>query len=177
MGSSDKPFDRDEAAQVIQRFGLEPLPVEGGLFTQTWRSMAEEQVVGTATLAALTDADDSFSAMHRLPIDEIWHFYLGDPIDLLLLHPDRSSSTVALGPDVLAGQRPQLVVPAGTWTGARLAPGGVFALFGNTMAPGFRGGYYEGGDGDALARQWPDVADRIATLVRRGGPLSMPDDL
>ena len=61
--------------------------------------------------------------MHRLPTDELWHFYLGDPIELLLLYSDGSDELVILGQDVLAGQRIQTVVPAGTYMGARLRPG------------------------------------------------------
>jgi predicted cupin superfamily sugar epimerase len=172
-----QPFDRHQARAIIERLGLEPLPVEGGLFTQTWRSDDGEQVVGTAIIAAFTDEPDSFSAMHRLTGDEIWHFYLGDPIELLLLHPDGSWSIPTLGVDVLDGHHPQLVVPAGTWMGARLTGGGVFALFGTTMAPGFHSGCYQGGDLDRLVAGWPRAADRIASLTRPGGATSMPEGL
>ena len=53
---------------------------------------------------------------------------LGDPVEFLLIHPDSSSETPTLGPDIAAGMSPQLLVPAGTWQGFRLAPGGAFAL-------------------------------------------------
>jgi predicted cupin superfamily sugar epimerase len=162
---------------VIEHLGLEPLPVEGGLFRQTWRSADGDHVVGTAILAALTDEPDSFSAMHRLTVDEIWHFHLGDPIRLLLLHPDGSWTEPVLGPDVLGGHHPQLVVPAGTWMGARLAAGGVFGLFGTTMAPGFHSGRYRGGEGGELEAGWPAAADRIRVLVRPGSALHLPDGL
>jgi predicted cupin superfamily sugar epimerase len=162
---------------IIEALGLAPLPVEGGLFRQTWRSDRSPEPAGTATYAALTDEPDSFSAMHRLPVDELWHFYLGDPVDLLLLHPDGSFTTPRLGSDVLGGQHPQLVVPAGTWMGASLAPGGRFALFGNTLAPGFHSGFYEGGDRDELSAGWPAVAGRIGELTRVGAERSMPDGL
>lgn len=166
-----------DADAIIAALGLEPLPVEGGLFRQTWRSDDGPAPAGTATYAAFTDDPDSFSALHRLPVDEVWHFYLGDPVDLLLLHPDGSHSTPRLGSDVLGGQRPQLTVPAGWWMGASLAPGGRFALFGNTLAPGFRSDYYVGGDRDALLAGWPDAAERITALTRPGAALSMPEGL
>jgi len=168
-------ISRDLAQQIIERLQLERLPVEGGLFVQTWKSCEGDNVLGTATYAALTDEPDSFSAMHRLPADEIWHFYLGDGVELLLLHPGGKSSTPILGHDIINGQSPQLVVPAGTWMGARLAPGGVFGLFGNTMAPGFESNCYVGGDVDELCAGWPDVADRIEALIHPGGGLVMPE--
>ncbi|MHB8618081.1 MAG: cupin domain-containing protein [Chloroflexota bacterium] len=164
----------DDAAKIIDRLKLKPLPVEGGLFVQTWCNRRGSEVVGTATFAAFTDDPDSFSAMHRLPVDEVWHFYLGDPVELLLLHQDGSWATPHLGPDVLAGQHPQFVVPAGTWMGGRLCPGGVFALFGNTMAPGFRSECYEGGTYEELAARWPAAAHSIESLVRPDDDLVMP---
>ncbi|MBO4260795.1 hypothetical protein GRC12_44330, partial [Streptomyces griseorubiginosus] len=100
--------------------GLEPIPREGGLFRQTWAGpeRPDGRPEGTAIVALLT-ADD-FSALHRLPTDEIWHFYLGDPLELLLLAPDGTSRTTVLGPDVLGGQQIQFTVPAGTWMGGRV---------------------------------------------------------
>ncbi|MCP2168367.1 cupin domain-containing protein [Goodfellowiella coeruleoviolacea] len=166
-----------EAEAIIAALGLTPLPVEGGLFRQTWRSDQSPTPAGTATYGALTAEPDSFSALHRLSVDEVWHFYLGDPIDLLLLHPGGGHSTVRLGPDVLGGQHPQFVVPAGHWMGAALAPGGSFALFGNTMAPGFHSGLFEGGQRDALIAGWPQAADRITALTRPDADTTMPPGL
>src|SRR5581483_11176343 len=88
---------------------------------------------------------DTVSAMHRLATDEIFHFYLGDPVEMLQLRPDGSHRVAILGPDLDAGQRPQIVVPRGVWQGARLVPGGRFALLGTTVAPGFDYADYETG--------------------------------
>ncbi|MEO0998375.1 MAG: cupin domain-containing protein [Pseudomonadota bacterium] len=77
----------------------------------------------------------------------------------------------------MGGQSPQIVVPAGTWMGARIEAGGTFALFGNTMAPGFRSSFYEGGVADELARRWPDAAGRIRKLTRADAEVTMPDGL
>ena len=60
---------------------------------------------------------DTFSALHRLPSDELFHFYLGDPVKMLQLHPDGSSCVITLGPDLKAGQQPQAVVPRAVWQG------------------------------------------------------------
>ncbi len=165
---------------IIERLGLEPLPVEGGLYRQTWRLDLDEplpagSVAGTAIYFALTDDPDSFSAMHRLREVEIWHFYRGDPVRLLLLHPDGTAEQPVLGPDVLADQRPQIVVRAGTWMGGGLVLGGRFALLGTTMAPGFTPSSFETGVRDDLVRQWPSVGTEIARLTRPGAPLRMPD--
>jgi predicted cupin superfamily sugar epimerase len=120
----------------------------------------------SAIVALLVDDPSVFSDMHRLPTDEIWHFYLGDPIELLLLHPDGSDELVILGHDVLAGQRVQTVVAAGVYMGARLRPGGEFAVYGNTMAPGFVLSDFEGASAEELIAVWPQRSDLIRALTR-----------
>ncbi|MGC5034593.1 cupin domain-containing protein [Streptomyces sp. DT190] len=151
---------------LIAHYGLEPIPREGGLFRQTWAGPGrpDGRPEGTAIVALLT-ADD-FSALHRLPTDEIWHFYRGDPLELLLLAPDGDTRTVVLGPEVLDGQHVQFTVPAGTWMGGRVRPGGAWTLFGCTMAPGFTFEGYEHGDAAELAARHPEVADAIHGLSR-----------
>ncbi len=165
-----------EAATLIEQLGLVALEAEGGYFRQTWRSgtrLESGQPAGTCIYALQTDEPDSFSAMHRLPTDEIWHFYLGDPFQLLLLHADGSVSEPVLGRDLLAGQHVQLVVPAGTWMGGRTITGGSYSLFGCTMAPGFTEADYEGSAAEPLIARWPNYEARIRSLVRDGGPLRM----
>ncbi|UUU32746.1 cupin domain-containing protein [Streptomyces sp. CA-210063] len=156
---------------LIAHYELEPIPREGGRFRQTWAGpvRGDGRPEGTAIVALLTTEPGDYSALHRLPGDEIWHFYLGDPLQILLLAPDGSSRVVVLGPDVLDGQYVQYVVPAGTWMGARVLGGGGdggWTLFGCTMAPGFTFEGYEHGDAGELARLYPDRADLIAELGR-----------
>ncbi|HEY7676597.1 MAG TPA: cupin domain-containing protein, partial [Candidatus Methylomirabilis sp.] len=127
--------------------GLRPHPAEGGFFVETYRAgegvpaealparYGGARAFSTAIYYLLTP--DTFSAMHRLASDEVFHFYLGDPVEMLHLFPDGSGRAVTLGPDLLAGMRPQVVVPRGVWQGSRLAPGGRLALLGTTVAPGF----------------------------------------
>jgi uncharacterized protein len=167
-------------SQLIEHFGLERLPVEGVLFKQTYRAteMIEpdglptryrgEKPYGTCVIALLTDDEDSLSSMHRLTTDEIWHFYMGDPIEMLLLHTDGSTEQRVLGHAIFEGQLLQTVVPRGAWMGARLVPGGAYALFGNTMAPGFTSPDFENGDRDALIAQYPSARDLITALTRPG---------
>ncbi|MER6070532.1 cupin domain-containing protein [Streptomyces sp. NPDC001852] len=151
---------------LIAHYGLEPIPREGGLFRRTWEGpeRPDGRPEGSAIVALLT-ADD-FCALHRLPTDEVWHFYLGDPLDLLLLAPDGTTRTAVLGPAPLSGQHVQLTVPARTWMGARVAPGGAWTLFGCTMAPGFTYADYEHGNAADLTARHPSEAARIAELCR-----------
>lgn len=164
--------------ELIERLGLAPLPGEGGYFRQTW--VAPESVaggvlgdryprattVGTAIYYLVTDAPDGFSALHRLRTDEVYHFYLGDPVEQLLLHPDGRSELVVLGHDIAAGQRVQHVAPRDTWQGTRLREGGRWALLGTTMAPGFDVADYEAGERAALTAAYPQETARIAALTR-----------
>ena len=169
---------RINADVLIRELGLEPLPVEGGHFRQTYKSHETVSIAqdgqdkpflkprSTAILYLLSADPDSFSAIHKLPADEIYHFYLGDPVELLLLRQDGTSEIVTLGHDVPNGQQIQFTVPAGAWQGSRLVPGGDFALMGTTMTPGFINEDYLPGEGEALARQYPDRAGLIASLTR-----------
>ncbi|MDQ1037347.1 putative cupin superfamily sugar epimerase [Streptomyces sp. V3I8] len=153
---------------LVAHYRLEPIPEEGGLFRRTWAGpeRPDGRPEGSAIVALLTSRPGDFSALHRLPSDETWHFYLGDPLELLLLSPDGTSRTVRLGPDVLGGQHVQFTVPARTWMGARVAADGAWSFFGCTMAPGFTYEGYEHGDGTELAARYPAEAARIAALSR-----------
>jgi predicted cupin superfamily sugar epimerase len=154
---------------------LERHPAEGGYFAETYRSV--ERVPG-AVLPDRYDADRSlataiyylldagtFSAMHRLKSDEVFHFYLGDPVEMLQLWPDGSGRVVMLGTDLRQGMRPQAVVAGGVWQGARLAPGGKLALLGTTVSPGFEFADYETGQRESLVAAYPAFRDMIAALT------------
>lgn len=166
------------AEALIRKLGLEVLPLEGGHFRQTYQAGETVAVPvpdleqpllkprSTAILYLLSADPDSFSAIHRLPTDEIYHFYLGDPVELLLLRQDGESEVVTLGHDILNGQHVQFAVPAGVWQGSRLVPGGEFALMGTTMAPGFTDTDYVPGDRDTLLERFPDRAELIRLLTR-----------
>jgi len=164
------------AREIIALLGLVPHPAEGGYFTETWRSSESLAVsalparyrgaraAGTAIYYLLDES--SFSAMHRLDTDEVFHFYLGDPVEMLLLEPDGGGRVIRLGPDLDAGQRPQVVVPRGVWQGSRLVAGGHVALLGTTTAPGFDPADFKPGDRISLISGWPKFADRITALTR-----------
>ncbi len=164
---------------IIKLLKLEPLQGEGGLFRQTYLSPenipsgalpgrygGREKPFGTAIYYLLTNEVDSFSALHRLPTDEIYHFYLGDPLELTLLYPDGISKTVILGQDILNGEQLQATVPAGVWQGSRVKPGGKFSLAGTTMAPGFTPEDFEAGRRGDLLAAYPGEAEKISALTR-----------
>jgi len=165
--------------QLIKIFKLEPLPIEGGLFFQTYCApeiitqewlpdrYPVDKPFGTAIVYLLTADPDSFSALHKLPTDEVYHFYLGDPVEMLQLHPDGSSERIILGQDLLGGQKVQHVVPRDVWQGSHLLAGGQFALLGTTMAPGYTDEDYVGGDPDELIAAYSDREVLIEQLTRR----------
>ncbi|MGL6097774.1 MAG: cupin domain-containing protein, partial [Fimbriiglobus sp.] len=160
------------AADVIRLLALEPHPVEGGYFRETHRTAAGipgmNRSVGTAIYFLLTG--DTVSEMHRLPGDEVFHFYLGDPIRMLQLRPGGEVAELTLGPDLLAGQRPQLLVPGGAWQGSHVLPGPHgFCLLGATMAPGFDYADYATGPRAEMLAGWPTAdAGLIARLTPKG---------
>lgn len=161
--------------EVIEMLALEPLPHEGGFFRETYRSALTveseallplyqgSRSLSTAIFYLLTP--DTFSALHRLPGDEVYHFYIGDPVQLLMLMEDGSTHRVTLGTDLLSGAVPQHLVPGGCWQGSRLADGGSFALMGTTMAPGFEFTDFELGDVVRLTESYPSEADLIRALL------------
>ena len=159
------------ADQIKSLLKLEPHPVEGGSFRRTYTSAGSVELPrgvraqGTA-IYYLLEAE-TFSEMHVLASDEIFHFYLGNPVEMLQLYKDGHSAVFTLGPDLEAGQHVQLVVPAGVWQGTRLVERGKVALLGCTVTPGFDDADYRGGNYAELAAKWPAEAERIRKLTRR----------
>src|SRR4030095_14115960 len=131
--------------------GLVP-HAEGGWFTETYRSAEPGPGARSAATAIYyLLRPGHVSAMHRLASDEIFHFYLGDPVEMLLLGTGREARMIRLGTDLEAGEGPRVVVPRGIWRGSAIVPGGSFALLGTTVAPGFAYEDFELGEPDRLA--------------------------
>lgn len=157
------------ADEVIAFLQLQPHPVEGGFFRETYRSAGSlardgaSRSISTAIYYLLTPK--TVSALHRLPGDEVFHFYAGDPVRMLQLWPDGSTRTLTLGADLKAGQVPQLVVPGGVWQGSVLVDGGSWALLGATMAPGFDYADYTSGDRAELMARYPAERAMIERLT------------
>jgi predicted cupin superfamily sugar epimerase len=158
------------ADEIKALLGLEPHPVEGGFFRRTYTSPGNldlprgKRAVGTAIYYLLEPG--TFSEMHVLDSDEMFHFYLGDPVEMLQLYEDGQSATFTLGPDLMDGQHVQLVVPAGVWQGTRLKGDGKVALLGCTVTPGFDFADYRNAGYDELVAKWPAEAERIRGLTR-----------
>ena len=162
------------AEEIKRLLALAPLEMEGGYFRETYRSAESvaasalpdryggARSFSTARYYLLTP--DACSRLHRLASDEAFHFYLGDAVTMLQIHPAGRCEVLTLGPDVAAGQRVQVVVPRGVWQGCLLAGGG-FALMGTTVAPGFERADYEPADRDSLIAAHPDVRELIERLT------------
>lgn len=163
------------ADQIIKRLNLKPLEPEGGYYYQTYicnetitvdhlpKRYSNDKPFSTAIYYLLTP--ETRSVLHRLPSDEIYHFYLGDPVQMLLLYPNGNTNIIFLGPDIMSGQRVQVTVPAGVWQGSRLMEGGSFALMGTTVSPGYDTGDFQAADGEELKRLYPRHSSLIEDLV------------
>lgn len=149
------------AQAIVTRLQLEPLPHEGGFFRVTWRN-------ATASAIYFLITPEHFSALHRLAQDEIWFFHAGDPVEHLRLDSRLGETQVTrLGPAADAGDRPQIVVPAGVWQGAR--PAGDhhgYSLLGCTVSPPWDAGGFELGDRKWLQAAFPAARALIQTLTR-----------
>jgi predicted cupin superfamily sugar epimerase len=170
---------RPTAAALIQHFAMAQVPQEGPWFTLTYtsddmlplaalpRRYDGPRAAGSAIIGLITRTE--FSAMHRLKTDEMWHYYGGDPLHMLVLHPDGRGEEVVLGSDVLGGQKLQYVVPRGCWQGAMPAGTGAdtYSLFGDTLAPGFAYADFEMGYRRELQQAYPRFAAAIAQLTRK----------
>lgn len=155
-------FMNDKIKSLITHYNLQPLPVEGTLFASTYRSaesLPNGKPYGTGMLGLYCNEPKSVSYFHKLSVDEMWHFYTGDPLQLILLYPDGSSKDVILGSDPLQGQYVQFVIPAGVWQAGRTI--GDYSLFGCTLAPGFTDDIFTGGETSELLKAFPDRKEDI----------------
>jgi predicted cupin superfamily sugar epimerase len=162
--------------KIIDFFGMKPLPDEGGYYVETYRAVeklsasvlpqryAGTRNISTAILYLLTP--ETFSAIHRLKSDEVFHFYLGDPVTMLLLDPKGNSQIVTLGQDILNDQKLQQMIPTGTWQGCCLKNDGKFALMGTTVTPGFEFDDYEQAEKKELLKKYPQQKELILRLTR-----------
>lgn len=142
---------------MIALLGLEPLAGEGGQWAQTWRDEHS-----SAIYFLLRPGD--FSALHRLSGVELWHHYAGAAVEMLLLEPGGTVLRPRLGADLAAGERPVVVVEAGTWMAAGTT--GEWSLVGTTMAPPFDDASFELGDQAALSAAYPEAATDIVRFTR-----------
>jgi predicted cupin superfamily sugar epimerase len=164
------------ADEVKKILGLVPHPREGGFYIRTYESAEmvpanafadgrypSSRHTGTAIYYLLEP--ETFSEMHCLKSDEIFHFYAGDPVEMLQLHAGGKGEIIRIGNRLDQGERPQVVVRCKVWQGSRLAPGGQWALLGCTVSPGFEFDDYETDTREALCAEWPDFSRLIRELT------------
>jgi hypothetical protein len=161
----------NRARELIDRLGLAPHP-ERGFYAETYRAPVTVNAHGGTRAAGtaiyfLVSREEPTTYLHRLRSDEVFHLYEGGPLDVLLLRDSTCGEVRRLGLDVAAGERPQLVIDAGTWFGVELVPEATHCLFGCTVAPGFDFADFELAKGPELATRHPEHAARIARMVRR----------
>ena len=166
---------------VIDWFDLTPNPAEGGFFAGTYNSLI---LVPNDVLPDFEPIENkrsicgaiyyfidikSFSAMHKVTGDMIYHFYSGDPVEMLLLYPEgfpNKYETFIFSNDIAQGGKPMKIIPGGTWLGSRIVPGGNYALMGVTMAPGFDPADYAIGNRADLIIEYPEQQELITKLTR-----------
>jgi hypothetical protein len=165
------------AEQIIERLKLVPLTIEGGYFRETYRAPLSvpagalsneyggDRNVSTAIYYLLTP--DTFSLIHIIKSDEVFHFYAGDPVEMIQFWPDGSARVMIISNDMAASHEPQLVVPAGVWQGCRLVRGGKWALMGCTVAPGFDYADFAIADRAELIASHPEHAAMITALTKQ----------
>jgi uncharacterized protein len=142
--------------RIAEILGMRPLDIEGGLWSQSWRGDR------CSAIYYLLVAPE-FSALHRLDRLEIYSFHAGAPARMLLITGDEIGEPV-LGPDVHAGQRPQIVVPAGTWQACTSL--GEWTLMGTVVVPPYTDDCVEFADAERLSAAHPAHAARIRALCR-----------
>lgn len=160
--------------KLVDLFGMQPHP-EGGYFLETYRAGGK---IPKNALPSAYNGDRNFSTgiyyllpegtrskLHRIPSDEMWHFYLGDPMTVVEIMPSGDVVKTILGRDVAAGQRVQHVVPGGCWFGAYPNPGSRFSFVGCTVAPGFDFADFEMSNRSALLKEYPKARDIIERLT------------
>jgi hypothetical protein len=156
--------------ELVRTLGLAPHP-EGGFYRETWRSTVPVETprgrrsVGTAIYYLLPRG--TFAAWHRVSSDELWHFYDGQALTMHLLDGRQGRlETVTLGRDVMRGERPQVLVPAGVLQAA--VPRGDYTLCGCTVAPGFDFADWEMPRGEELAARYPEHEELFRRLSHPG---------
>ena len=156
--------------EVKKFLGLQPHPREGGWYVRTWESPEFIELARydsprrTSTAIYYLLEPHTFSEMHVLASDEIFHHYLGGAVEMLQLFLDGGSARTILGKDIAAGQKLQHVVPRGVWQGSRLLSG-EWALLGCTVSPGFEFEDYRDASAEELIAKWPAEAEMIRSLT------------
>lgn len=159
------------AAQIIAELKLSPHP-ERGYFVETYRSSTTVTApthsgprAASTAIYFLVTRELPVTRLHRLLSDEVFHLYEGGPLDVVRLFPDGTGDVARLGLDLASGERPQIVIAAGTWFATKLDPQVDYCLFGCTVAPGFDFQDFEIAEGTELMQRYPEFSDRIVEIL------------
>ena len=163
------------AEEIIKKLNLVPLPEEGGFYTETFREktfIPEEALpehegkrcYSTAIYYLVTP--EEFSALHRVKSTEIFHFYAGDPVEMVQIDKQGKLEKIVIGNNFEREHRPQVIVEPGVWQGVRLAEGGEWSLMGCTVASGFEFEDFEVESYEKLSAQYPQHKDVIREYTR-----------
>ena len=165
---------RPTAEQIKAMLGLEPHPT-CGFVAETYRSPlkipvgalphAYESERPYASALYFLVTPQAQIVMHRIRSDQLYHHYLGDPLEVLMLFPDGTGAVAAVGSDLAAGERPQLFIPGGTFHTSRLASEASFALLASTEWPGVEPPDVEHGDIEELMMAYPDFREQIRAFT------------
>jgi uncharacterized protein len=164
------------ADEIKARLGLERRPT-GGFVAETYRSplrmptlaLPEPYESGRpyASVFYFLVTPEAWIVMHRIRGDQLYHHYLGDPLEVLMLCPDGGGAVVTVGSDLKSGMRPQLLIPGGTFHASRLIGGEAgYALLASTEWPGVEPPDVEDGNIEALAEAYPDFREEIYSFAK-----------
>ncbi len=162
-----------KAAYWIEKLNLQAHP-EGGFFAETYRSEIRcenpapdiQGIRNFATGIYFLMEKENFSAFHRIKSDEMWHFYSGDPLEILYFDEKAELHSILLGNSPENGEVFQAVVPAGLWFASRPLKGGEFSLVGCTVSPGFDFQDFEMASRAQLVSEFPNHQKTIEELTR-----------
>ncbi|OFI46782.1 hypothetical protein BG262_03000 [Floricoccus penangensis] len=157
-------MDKMTIDEIIFTLNLVPLVNEGGLVAQTYLSEEtyENRRCGSAIYYFLTK--DSFSHLHKLSADEIWHYYYGDTVEILQIDDKTGQHKISkLGTNLLDGETPQVLIRKNTWQGARIKNGGAFGytLMGTTMSPSYMEKDFILGEQKEMLKRFPNISEEI----------------
>jgi uncharacterized protein len=162
------------AEEIKAMLGLEPHPT-CGFVAETYRSPLKipdealpeayegSRPFGSALYFLVTPAAQI--VMHRIRSDQLYHHYLGDSLEVLLLYPDGNGEVVTVGSNLQAGERPQLFLPSSTFHTSRLAPGASYALLASTEWPGVEPPDVEHGNIETLLEAYPSFREEIRAFT------------
>jgi predicted cupin superfamily sugar epimerase len=134
----------------------------GGLLSP----FADGRPAGSALCFMVTP--DAPVRLHRIRNDQLYHYYLGDPIEVLMLRVDGTSERVVVGPDLRGGQRVQLLIPGSTFHTARVIGRRRWFLGASTEWPGVEPADVEIGDVEELSAKYPGVAADLRAFQQAG---------